>query len=556
MKKYTKWLKSLCITAMVFTLVASSLGFEAYAQGENPVGSAVALSDGTGSSSLTVVKLRVAGDTTEVDYDGTKIPDQFKDAQKIPNVKFTYFRVNKNAYDAMMANPGSYSTVEAVEAALSKPNGTYKGTTRATDANGSTTVSGLKDGYYWFVESSRPEDYDSSLAVPFGIKLPAYVNGSKVSAITVYPKNTTVNPFDPTAPTPTLKKEVVKGTTAKRNDSFDFDETVGYKITAQAPKAVHDLQKLIFRDKLSNKLDIVSDSLEVKSNGVALTSGDDYTVDNSNQMLTITFTAAGIAKLTPEKNIVITYNAKINEANAVMGQPIPNGVQVIYSNESNNFYYSQIPADPNLPLVGEGEQPTAGSNYPDFGNPDGVTEITNDNGMTPYAEVGGKAFVKVSEDAQPIALSGAQFAVLKASGNKLMVLTETNNAYGWAEIAGVTTSSTNDEVAGAVKNITGTKVLTSAETTGAFEIKGLAYGDYKLVELQAPKYYATPSDTIAFTVSKNSYTTRQDVANRKYSMPKTGGIGTTIFYALGSLLVLAGVCGFFLSKRKKERAER
>lgn len=75
--------------------------------------------------------------------------------------------------------------------------GLTDGQTAGTDDNGLATLK-LADGYYWAVESVKPDKVTSAIAVPFGLTLPL-MNGKDVGDIKagtqylkklyIYPKN-------------------------------------------------------------------------------------------------------------------------------------------------------------------------------------------------------------------------------------------------------------------------------------------------------------------------------------------------------------------------------
>ena len=129
-------------------------------------------------------------------------------------------------------------------------------------------------------------------------------------------------------------------------------------------------------------------------------------------------------------------------------------------------------------------------------------------------------------------------------------------------------------------------IMTSAET-GAFGISGLDEGTYKLREIKAPAGYNILANDISFEIAastgnvsnytgsnantilnsltinvNNGGATEGSVADGTVSiqvvneagttLPETGGMGTTIFYVLGGLLVVGA--GVLLIVRFRMRA--
>lgn len=147
--------------------------------------------------------------------------------EPLAGVRFTVYKMNGSgeggAYtkadyeqlDKMLNARASYATTTQVEAVKNSSSQSYftivsasiengldttldaKNQTKATDEAGKTTVS-LEDGIYWIIESDRPSDVTSSIAVPFGITLPLTnsVDVGNIKAgirylkeVNVYPKN-------------------------------------------------------------------------------------------------------------------------------------------------------------------------------------------------------------------------------------------------------------------------------------------------------------------------------------------------------------------------------
>jgi LPXTG-motif cell wall-anchored protein len=123
----------------------------------------------------------------------------------------------------------------------------------------------------------------------------------------------------------------------------------------------------------------------------------------------------------------------------------------------------------------------------------------------------------------------------------------------------------------------------SGATLGKFEFTGLAYGEYWLVETDAPNGYRLIGEPIAVTVgatkTTNSYDSALTLADAQagnfttsglgtpintltvdnyegFSFPLTGGMGTLLFVVGGIILIgLAGIVIASTRRKKKELTE-
>lgn len=220
---------------------------------------------------------------------------------------------------------------------------------------------------------------------------------------------------------------------------------------------------------------------------------------------------------------------------------------------------------------------------------------------TPEVVNGGKKFVKTNQD-KTERLAGAEFYVKNKAGQYLAIKTKDDTAKDEAKKAldkaiaeynkmtkeqqdGAEGKAKKDEIntlqekynkafIEAAKEYTWVAdekqaIVLTSNANGQFEIKGLEYGKYDLVEKTAPAGYAKLNGPIEFEVKEGSYTGvecdikyEQDqtqvkdakcVANKKVSIPQTGGIGTVIFTVVGVMLMVGAA--FALKRRKEDELE-
>ena len=555
-----------------------------------PIGQLKALAEGVnkGGTNVHIVKVRAEKGTAEIPGTGKRPEEAFKDSSKIKPVKGAKFKVYKvkdaNALSAIKAVKDNADQVKA------KLSGIEPKETGFTNESGEAVIN-LEDGYYWVEESVVPATFKSGIATSFALTLPAYVDGKVAKDFYVYPKNVLEIPFNPNdggkENPPTLKKTVEGGkdTNKTTSKSVFVGEEETWNITGVAPQSVKDLKKLVFLDRISQYLDVVEGSLKVTAGGRTLyengedkggyfttaTINNDSKVSEGQSLLNVTFSETGIKSLKPGDEIVITFKTKVNNK-AIMGRNIYNGVKVVYNNDPGKDFTSEIPGnpnkDPNVPKdpnepnepknPGEPDVPPTDPDVPPT-NPDNPNP---ENPYTPFVNTGGKKFVKVDTTETSTGLTGAEFAIIRTNeAGNIEFYSKNGETPQWVDTGVKATAATNTEaVTKAIKAKSDSKAVTvKSEAEGKFEVKGLPYGTYKLVELTAPKDYALPENMFEFKINAKSYyvnaylteglnedknlvkpesTNGGQIKNTKYTIPQTGGMGTIILTAIGVTLLV------------------
>ena len=385
-----------------------------------------------------------------------------------------------------------------------------------TVTEGKYVISDLAAGYYLV------KDKDGSLTGE---------NDSYTEYIVKVVSNTTATPK---SDVPTVQKKVKDINNSTENAMTDWQDSADHDIGDSVPfqlKATladnvssYTTYKVVFHDTQSKGLTYNNDA-KVYING---TETDGFTVTatvNADGTTTLTVKCDDVKALGAGNSSVITveYTATLNEKAVLGSAGNPNEVYLEYSN------------NPNKSETGDNE---TGETPKDvvivFTYKTIISKITKNPNFDPEVEG--------SEEYIP--LTGAEFTLEKYN-------TETKE---WKAIT-------------VVKNDEGT----------TFTFTGLDDGNYRLTETKTPAGYNS-IDPIEFTVTAEhdvlsdnpaltslsgnattgelTFTTNTtegslsaDVVNNAGStLPETGGIGTTIFYVLGGMLV---VCAVVLMVSKK-----
>lgn len=167
---------------------------------------------------------------------------------------------------------------------------------------------------------------------------------------------------------------------------------------------------------------------------------------------------------------------------------------------------------------------------------------TTQNVKTDPDSVGTKTFEinikKVDQD--KVALAGAGFK-LRDNEHKFYKYDETTGKISWVDEADAT-------------------VLTSAEGTGMLRFFGLDAEIFYLKEVIVPGGYTGAGETQinvknGSIKAGNTVEEIEVVNNLGQKLPETGGIGTTVFYVLGGVLLVGALVVLAVMKRKESSAQ-
>lgn len=474
--------------------------------------------------------------------------------------------VSTDGKDALLHfNSGSYADAVALAAALNTSNVEAFAKLAATSGNLGTvaksvdqtadapcTIAELAPGYYLVIDTYTDSTGDKEDA------LSRYIV-QVVGSATVESKHSF----------PTVEKKVKENVKTIADTSYGdgYNDVADYNIGDAVPfhligtvpdMSGYDTYKYIFHDTLSDGLTAPTD------NTIKVYRSDDQVVDGSDVDVTAAFTKnvsgqqitvsidnlKSIENIAKGQYIIVEYTATLN-ANAEIGlNGNPNTVYLEYSNKPDQS--------------GSGDDHSIGKTPEDK-----VIVFTYELDTT---KVDGKETSKKLANAKFVLLNSDGTQVAKISGGKFD---------GWTNLP---TAVDGKIPATAWESNT---VLTSAESTGLFSVTGLDAGTYNLREIAAPAGYNLLSQDITVVITAataNGQTwggTASDaltglsvkadetngtgdtstgiasitIANNKgNTLPETGGIGTTVFYVLGSILVIGAVV-LLVSKKRMNAIE-
>lgn len=426
---------------------------------------------------------------------------------------------------------------------------------------GNYVIEGLPAGYYLVKDQDGSLEGDADAATEYIVQV--------LGNVAMEPKDSDI---------PTVEKKVSEedyhqddgyGTTYNDVADWDIGDSVPFKLIGSIPDmSAYDTYEYIFTDTLSNGLTLQEDTVRVYiavnrddevRDYTPLTEGEDYTltvnnVENGGGSFSIDFDDLKTAPYVDQGNrnfVIVTYDATLN-ANAEIGlDGNPNDVYLEFSNNPNG---------------------------------DGLGRTAEDTVIVFTYELDG---TKVDGENAETKLEGAEFVLLNG-GHTRVAHIENGKLVGWINLPeGYDDRNYNEIPYETWQALDGnTSVIMTSAAEGVFGVSGLDDGTYYLMEIKAPTGYNLLENALRLdiaAVTTNGQTWAGDPAaaltaltidvdqggaqngdvgtgavaltvanNQGATLPETGGMGTTLFYVIGGLLV-AGA-GILLVVRLRMRA--
>lgn len=312
---------------------------------------------------------------------------------------------------------------------------------------------------------------------------------------------------------PSVKKEIVEGTAIKKGNTASIGDTIKFQTTITAQPGA---QNYVLHDKMDAGLTFNGiESVKVGKNELSTT--EDYAVEKSTGdgcTFHITFTSTYCESIIATTTIIVTYSATLNENAEIAGNGNKNETWLTYGDSSKTTTDETTTKTFEIPVF----------KYTDKSAKGGTTESPLEGAKFILRETGTNKEIGLKPITTPPGKEGAYYRFDKDA----TVATE------------VTTNN-----------------------TGKFTIQGLAPGTYELVEKEAPKGYNKLTSAVKIEITSEGKIKVNDgveqeptdpvkVENKTGSLlPSTGGMGTTLFYIFGAILVIGSGVVLITKKRMK-----
>ena len=312
---------------------------------------------------------------------------------------------------------------------------------------------------------------------------------------------------------PSLEKkdsDAADGPWGKTTD-VQIGDTVYFQLTITDGTGTD--KELILTDTMPDSLTFDPDDNDITVAATGITDSDYAITYPTGVSFQINFTPTFMASLDASDTIVVTFSAILNEK-AVVGTATENEAEITYSNQ-----HDTDTADVNTHKV----------------------ELLKYDGA----------------DSNKAPLAGAIFE-LRNNGTVVKLVKESANTYHVAtaaEIAAASTVKAYTGVAADDAEINTDDVVSNFITVDGSNIVIEGVDDsvttYAFVETKAPLGFNPLTEAKTFTAAADNTTVVEAENNSGTTLPSTGGIGTTIFYVSGLIMVL-GASIILISRRRAD----
>ena len=364
------------------------------------------------------------------------------------------------------------------------------------------------------LQSEANSSTDTSGNLVFSnLDLGYYLVDSSVGALCNLTTTNPMSSIEEKNEVPTVTKKVYDGEKFSDHNNASIGDTVTFKTEIKIEKGA---TNYVLHDEMGKGLDLVEVLKKlfhfVAPDGYPEPKENDYTVERNKQEdsdgFTISFKDSYIQTLPAGNYLTLTYYAKVtNDA----------PINIAMNNKT----------------------------WLTFGDNNTSTNESETNTYT----FGIPVFKYTKKGSNETPLAGASFALYDDEGcKKLVDLIQSSNGENYRLFI------SGDEDANKVLAVT-------TNDTGSFNITGLKAGAYYLKEIEAPKGYNKLAAPIKVEIDNdgnvkvdNGKVEKVKVENKTGTLlPSTGGMGTTMIYMAGAILVIAS--GIVLVSKKKSKAK-
>lgn len=321
---------------------------------------------------------------------------------------------------------------------------------------------------------------------------------------------------------PSNKKEVEEDSNSQYGSVNDADigQIVNFKSTVTLPKGS---ENVTFHDTMSTGLTLDTTSIKVYTDANLTTDTElaagNYTVTTTGLTdgctFEVSFDQTYLNGLTADATVYVSYSATVNSNAVIGGAGNPNTSKLSYGDSSN-------------------------------------TQTTPPSETKTYTW--SFDVLKYGNGDKSKGLKDAEFVLLNNDKTKVATIVD-GKLTGWADVP----------VAGTDGTITwpaNTVLTTNAQ--GKIDIAGLDADTYYLREIAAPAGYNKLAADVEVKIEPNTSndgktltltSVTAEIENKSGTeLPSTGGMGTTIFYVIGSILLIGAAV--LLITRKRMSAEK